>query len=69
MNYKLIRSPRDLDKSVLKHELVAVEIGGSIEEVTAHSSAQFGMILRKCQNMRTVKPLRMHRSRFRSIAA
>ena len=34
MKYKLFRSPRDLDKSVLKHELVAVEIGGSIEEVT-----------------------------------
>ena len=34
MKYKLFRSPGDLDKSVLKHELVAVEIGGSIEEVT-----------------------------------
>ena len=34
MKYKLFRSPGDLDKSVLKHELGAVEIGGSIEEVT-----------------------------------
>ena len=34
MKYKLFRSPGDLDKSVLKHELVAVEIGSSIEEVT-----------------------------------
>lgn len=34
MKYKLFRSPGDLGKSVLKHELVAVEIGGSIEEVT-----------------------------------
>ena len=33
MKYKLFRSPRDLDKSVLKHELVAVEIGSSIDEV------------------------------------
>ena len=34
MKYKLFRSPGDLDKSVLKHELVAVEIGSSIEEIT-----------------------------------
>ena len=34
MKYKLFRSPGDLDKSVLKHELVAVEIGSSIDEVT-----------------------------------
>ena len=34
MKYKLFRSPGDLDKSVLKHELVAVEIGNSIDEVT-----------------------------------
>lgn len=33
MKYKLFRSPGDLDKSVLKHELVAVEIGSSIDEV------------------------------------
>ena len=33
MKYKLFRYPRDLDKSVLKHELVAVEIGSSIDEV------------------------------------
>ena len=32
-------------------------------------SVLFGMILRKCRSMRTAKPLRMHRSRFRSIAA
>ena len=34
MKYKLFRSPGDLDKSVLKHELVAVENGSSIDEVT-----------------------------------
>ena len=34
MKYKLFRSPGDLDKSVLKHELVAVEIGNSIDDVT-----------------------------------
>jgi len=34
MKYKLFRSPGDLDESVLKHELVAVEIGSSIEKVT-----------------------------------
>ena len=34
MKYKLFRSPGDLDKSVRKHELVAVEIGCSIDEVT-----------------------------------
>ena len=33
MKYKLFRSPSDLDKSVRKHELVAVEIGSSIDEV------------------------------------
>ena len=33
MKYKLFRSPGDLDKSVRKHELVAVEIGSSIDEV------------------------------------
>ena len=35
MKYKLFRSPGDLDKSVLKHELVAVENGSSLDEVTA----------------------------------
>lgn len=34
MKYKLFRSPGDLDKSVRKHELVAVEIGSGIDEVT-----------------------------------
>ena len=34
MKYKLFRSPGDLDKSVRKHELVAAEIGCSIDEVT-----------------------------------
>ena len=34
MKYKLFRSPGDLDKSVRKHELVAAEIGSSIDEVT-----------------------------------
>ena len=33
MKYRLFRSPGDLDKSVRKHELVAVEIGSSIDEV------------------------------------
>ena len=33
MKYKLFRSPGDLDKSVRKHELVAVEIGSGIDEV------------------------------------
>ena len=33
MKYKLFRSPGDLDKSVLKHELVAVEPGKSIDDV------------------------------------
>ena len=33
MKYKLFRSPGDLDKSVLKHELVAVETGKSIDDV------------------------------------
>ncbi len=34
MKYKLFRSPGDLDKSVLKHELVAVEYGKDIYDVT-----------------------------------
>ena len=34
MKYKLFRSTGDLDESVLKHELVAVENGSSIDEVT-----------------------------------
>ena len=33
MKYKLFRSPGDLDKAVRKHELVAVEIGKSIDDV------------------------------------
>ena len=33
MKYILFRSPGDLDKSVLKHELVAVETGKSIDDV------------------------------------
>lgn len=35
MKYKLFRSPGDLDKSVLKHELVAVEYGKDIYDVRA----------------------------------
>lgn len=34
MKYKLFRSPGDLDKAVRKHELVAVESGKSIDDVT-----------------------------------
>ena len=34
MKYRLFRSTGDLDKSVLKHELVAVECGSSIDDVT-----------------------------------
>lgn len=34
MKYILYRSFGDLDKDIKKHELVAVEIGGSIDEVT-----------------------------------
>ena len=33
MKYKPFRSPGDLDKSVLKHEPVAVETGESIDDV------------------------------------
>lgn len=33
MKYKLFRSPGNLDKAVRKHELVAVEIGKSIDDV------------------------------------
>ena len=69
MKYKLFRSPGNLDKAVRKHELVAVETGKSIDDVADALSVPFGMILRKCRSMRTAKPLRMHRIRFRSIAA
>lgn len=34
MKYKLFRSPGDLDNAVRKHELVAVENGMSIDDVT-----------------------------------
>lgn len=34
MKYKLFRSPGNLDKSVRKHVLVAVEYGRDIDEVT-----------------------------------
>ena len=34
MKYLLYRSPGDLDRSVRKHELVAVEYGKNIDEVT-----------------------------------
>ena len=34
MKYKLYRSFGDLDKDVTKHELVAVEYGKDIDEVT-----------------------------------
>ena len=34
MKYKLFRSPGDLDKAVRKHELVAVETGKNIDDVT-----------------------------------
>ena len=69
MKYKLFRSPGDLDKAVRKHELVAVETGKNIDDVVDALIRAVRDDLRKCRNMRTVKPLRMHRSRFRSIAA
>ena len=34
MKYKLFRSPGDLDKAVREHELVAVETGKSIDDVS-----------------------------------
>ena len=34
MKYKLFRASSDLDKSVRKHELIAVETGKSIDDVT-----------------------------------
>lgn len=34
MKFKLLRSPGDLDKAVRQHELVAVESGKSIDDVT-----------------------------------
>ena len=45
MKYKLFRFPRDLDKSVLKHELVAVEIGSSIDEVADALIRAVSMVL------------------------
>lgn len=69
MKYKLFRSPGNLDKAVRKHELVAVETGKSIDDVADALIHAVRMILRKCRSMRTAKPLRMHRSQFRSIAA
>lgn len=69
MKYKLFRSPGDLDKAVRKHELVAVETGKALMMWQTRLSVLFGMILRKCRSMRTVKPLRMHRNQFGSIAA
>ena len=64
MKYKLFRSPGNLDKAVRKHELVAVETGKNIDDVAE-------ALIRDVRDdlMRTAKPLRMHRSRFRSIAA
>ena len=69
MKYKLFRSPGNLDKAVRKHELVAVETARTLMMWQKRLSVMFGMILRKCRSMRTVKPLRMHRNQFRSIAA
>lgn len=69
MKYKLFRSPGDLDKAVRKHELVAVETGKNIDDVVDALIRAVRDDLAECRNMRTVRPLRMHRSRFRSIAA
>ena len=69
MKYKLFRSPGNLDKAVRKHELVAVETGKNIDDVADALIRAVRDDLAEMPGMRTAKPLRMHRSRFRSIAA
>ena len=69
MKYKLFRSPGDLDKAVRKHELVAVETGKNIDDVAEALIRDVRDDLAEMPGMRTVKPLRMHRNQFRSIAA
>ena len=69
MKYKLFRSPGNLDKAVRKHELVAVEIGKSIDDVADALIRAVRDDLAEMPELRTAKPLRTHRNQFRSIAA
>ena len=69
MKYKLFRSPGNLDKAVRKHELVAVETGKSIDDVANALIRAVRDDLAEMPEYAHLKPLRMHRSRFRSIAA
>ncbi len=62
MKYILYRSFGDLDKDIKKHELVAVEIGGSIDEVTNALIKDVAEDLQKCLSMRTVRSPPMHPS-------
>ena len=69
MKYKLFRSPGNLDKAVRKHELVAVETGKSIDDVANALIRAVRDDLAEMPEYAHCEPLRMHRSRFRSIAA
>lgn len=63
MKYILYRSFGDLDKDIKKHELVAVEIGGSIDEVTNALIKDVAEDLAEmCLSMRTVRSPPMHPS-------
>lgn len=62
MKYILYRSFGDLDKDIKKHELVAVEIGGSIDEVTNALIKDEAEDLAEMPGMRTVRSPPMHPS-------
>ena len=63
MKYILYRSLGDLDKAVKKHELVAVETGKNIDDVTDALVKRQRMTLPVCRNMNAVRQRPMHRSR------
>ena len=69
MKYKLFRSPGDLARRSGSTNWLPWRPAKALMMWQMRLSVMLGMILRKCRSMRTVKPLRMHRNQFRSIAA
>lgn len=56
MKYLLYRSFGNLDKDVKKHELVAVEYGKDIYDVTDALSRLLRMTLPVCRNTKSMRP-------------
>ena len=67
MKYILYRSFGNLDKDIKKHELVAVETGKNIDDVTDALIKAVAVTLPVCRNMSTVRQRPTHLSRSKTF--